>query len=157
MDDFGFNHIHIVGASGSGTTTLAAALAARIGAAHLDTDAYYWLATSPPFQDKRPVPERLSMLRAAFAQAGRWVLSGSLLYWGDELAAAFDLVVFLHVPAEARLARTLARERERYGERIDPGGDMHRTHLEFIEWSRSYDAATTPGRNLASHRACWRA
>ena len=38
---FDFHHVHIVGASGAGTTTLAAALAGGIGARHLDTDDYY--------------------------------------------------------------------------------------------------------------------
>jgi adenylate kinase family enzyme len=153
MTDFRFKHIHIVGASGSGTTTLAVALAAAIGARHLDTDTFYWLPTSPPFQDKRPVADRLSLIRAAFTTNDSWVLSGSLLYWGVELAGAFDLVVFLFVPPELRMARTLARERERYGDKILPGGEMHGSHLAFLAWSRSYDTETRSGRNLANHKA----
>jgi adenylate kinase family enzyme len=150
---FSYRHIHIVGASGAGTTTLGAALAAALGAGHLDTDAFYWLPTSPPFRDKRPVAERLDLLRAAFGDHERWILSGSLLYWGVELATEFDLVVFLHTPAEVRLERTLARERQRYGRRILPGGDMRETHLAFLAWTRAYDTARTPGRNLFSHKA----
>jgi adenylate kinase family enzyme len=150
---FGYNHLHIVGASGAGTTTLASALAGRIDARHLDTDDYYWLPTSPPYREKRPAPERLSLLRSAFAQSERWILSGSLLHWGVELSTAFDLVIFLHVPPDVRLARTLAREHERYGARIEPGGEMRQAHLDFLEWSRTYDTADTPGRNLVSHRA----
>jgi adenylate kinase family enzyme len=150
---FGINHLHIVGASGAGTTTLAAALASRIDARHLDTDDYFWLPTSPPYREKRPAPERLSLLRAAFTETERWILSGSMLHWGVELCSEFDLVVFLLVPLEERLARTLAREHERYGARIEPGGDMHQAHLEFLDWSRSYDVAETSGRNLVSHRA----
>jgi adenylate kinase family enzyme len=153
MTDFPFKHIHIVGASGSGTTTLAVALAEAIGARHLDTDSFYWLPTSPPFQDKRPVAERLALIRAAFAESERWVLSGSLLYWGVELASAFDLVVFLFVPPAVRMARTEARERERYGDKILPGGEMHESHLAFLAWSRSYDTETTSGRNLINHTA----
>ena len=56
--------IHIVGASGSGTTTLAIALAREIGGAHLDTDDFYWLPTDPPFTTKRPVEQRLKLLEA---------------------------------------------------------------------------------------------
>jgi adenylate kinase family enzyme len=41
--------VHIVGASGSGTTTLGKALAARAGCAHLDTDEFFWMPTEPPF------------------------------------------------------------------------------------------------------------
>ncbi len=154
MTDFPFRHIHIVGASGSGTTTLAVALADRIGAPHLDTDSFFWLPTDPPFRDKRLVEERLALMRAAFAESGgRWVLSGSLLTWGIGFASDFDLVVFLYVPPEVRMARTLARERERYGDKILPGGEMHESHLAFLDWSRSYDLPEGPGRSLTNHKA----
>jgi adenylate kinase family enzyme len=39
----------ITGASGSGTTTLGRALAARLGFAFLDADDYYWLPSDLPF------------------------------------------------------------------------------------------------------------
>jgi len=45
--------IHIFGASGSGTSSLAAALAARHGHRHVDTDDYFWLPTEPPYQQPR--------------------------------------------------------------------------------------------------------
>src|SRR5829696_7380488 len=69
--------VHITGASGSGTTTLGHALAARFGWRHLDTDDHFWLPTDPPFQQQRPVPERLALLCAALAGSG-WVLSGAV-------------------------------------------------------------------------------
>ena len=74
--------IHIVGASGSGTTTLGAALAQVMGVPHEDSDSYFWQPTEPPFTTQRPQGERLSMLKAALPSDGRWVLSGSLLSWG---------------------------------------------------------------------------
>jgi adenylate kinase family enzyme len=44
--------IHILGASGSGTTTLGAALADRLGHPHVDADSLFWLPTDPPFTDE---------------------------------------------------------------------------------------------------------
>ena len=38
--------IHILGASGSGTTTLGRALAERLQCRHFDTDDYFWLPTT---------------------------------------------------------------------------------------------------------------
>src|ERR1039458_10292119 len=116
--------IHIVGASGSGTTTLGAALAREIGGAHLDTDAFFWLPTDPPFTTKRTVEERLPLLEAELDRHALWVLTGSLMSWGDVLIPRFELVVFLYVPPEVRIERILHRERERYGNDIDPGGRM---------------------------------
>ena len=31
------------------------------------------------------------------------------------------------------------REKEVFGSRIEPGGDMYKNHLEFIEWAKAYD------------------
>ncbi|WP_343717762.1 AAA family ATPase [Inquilinus sp.] len=146
--------IHITGASGSGTTTLGRALAAATGALHLDTDDVYWLPTDPPFQDKRPIPDRLAMLDEALDRADRWVLTGSLISWGDPLIPRFDLVVFLYIPPALRLARLRTREIERYGAAaLAPGGAMHATHHAFLDWAEAYDVGTRVGRNLEAHNA----
>ena len=144
--------IHIVGASGSGTTTLAAAVAQALGVPQHDSDTFFWLPTDPPFAVQRPQSERLAMLVAALSGEG-WVLSGSLLSWGLEVVDRFDLVVFLYLDPEIRIARTLARERARFGHRIEAGGDMYDMHQAFITWSRGYDDGSNGGRSLASHRA----
>lgn len=146
-------HIHIVGASSSGTTTLGSALAARLGGAHLDTDSFFWEATDPPFTTKRPEAERVALMEAAVERASSWVISGSLIGWGDVFVPRFDLVAFLHVPHEVRMARLRARERERYGAEIEPGGTMHAQHLEFLAWAEAYETPGFPGRSLERHRA----
>jgi hypothetical protein len=93
-------------------------------------------------------------LRAATdAATSGWALSGSLLKWGDSFIRHFNLVVFLRIDPEARMARLHERERRRYGALIEPGGAMHAQHLEFIEWARGYDDPAFTGRSLASHRA----
>lgn len=148
-----FQRIHIVGASSSGTTTLGAALAGRMGAAHLDTDDFFWEATDPPFTAKRPEAERVALMEAELAGADSWVISGSLIGWGDVFTPRFELVVFLHVPHEVRMARLLARERARYGAAIEPGGAMHAAHLEFLAWAQAYETPGFPGRSLERHRA----
>lgn len=145
--------IHIVGASSSGTTTLGTALAARLEAAHLDTDSFFWEATDPPFTAKRPEAERVALMEAALAGADGWVISGSLIGWGDVFVPRFDLVVFLRVPHEVRMERLMARERARYGAAIEPGGAMHAAHLEFLAWAQAYETPGFPGRSLERHRA----
>ena len=148
------NHIHILGASGSGTTTLATHISARYGHRHLDTDDFYWLPTQPPFQQKRPRDERLALLQQALAEQATWVLSGSLCGWGDPLTSQFDLVVFLAVPKALRMERLRAREIQRYGERaVAPGGEQHQAHLEFLDWAASYDDGGLDIRSRALHEA----
>ena len=132
--------VHILGASGSGTTTLAAALAKHAGWPHLDTDSFFWFPSDPPFQHIRPVEARVAMLRAEVEKPGGWALSGSLFGWGDVFIPLFDLVVFLYVPADLRMARLRAREIARYGEAaIGPGGAMHAASTAFLQWAAGYD------------------
>lgn len=135
--------ILILGASGSGTTTLGNALAARLGWVHLDTDSYYWLPTSPPYQQKRDPVERLDLLERAVRDAHEVVVSGSLMGWGESVEDGFDLVVFLYVPTTLRLERLRKRETMRHGT-PDP---------EFLQWASEYDEGPAVGRSLAKHRA----
>jgi adenylate kinase family enzyme len=146
--------VHILGASGSGTTTLGAALAARTGAVHLDTDDFFWLPTDPPFEEPRPMPERLAQLAADLDAAGRFVLSGSLCGWEDPLVPRFELVVFLRVPTGVRLARLHERERDEFGAAaLAPGGRMHANHTAFLEWAAGYESGDLSMRSLARHEA----
>jgi adenylate kinase family enzyme len=147
------DRIHVVGASGSGTTTLAAGIARRFGHAHLDTDDFYWEPTDPPFQQPRAIPERQRLLAAALDRSPRFVLSGSLVGWGDLFVPRFELVVFLWIPHEARMARLRVRERERYGAAIEPGGALHAHHREFMDWAASYDEGGLDMRSRARHDA----
>jgi len=146
--------IHITGASGSGTTTLGGALAAETGALQLDTDDVYWLPTDPPFQEKRQIPDRLALLEDAFGQTDRWLLTGSLIGWGDPLIPRFDLVVFLLIPLALRLERLRTREVERYGAAaLAPGGPMHVAYQAFLDWAEAYDTGTQVSRNRQAHEA----
>ncbi len=93
------DRIHILGASGSGTTTLGREIARRFGHAHLDVDDFFWERTDPPFTRQREVEARRAMLAAALEAHPRWVLSGSLVGWGDVFIPRFELVIFMYLHA----------------------------------------------------------
>jgi adenylate kinase family enzyme len=145
-------HIHILGPSGSGTTTLGNALAARIDAEHLDTDDFYWEHTQVRFSEKRSVEHRLNLLRAKFEHFNNWVLSGSLCSWGDPLIPQFSHAVLLQTPWNIREQRLIAREVSRYGASIfstdTPQGEICR---KFLEWAGRYDTAGLEQRSLHTH------
>lgn len=143
--------IHILGASGSGTTTLARSLAQILNLPAFDTDDFFWQPTQPPFTHKRPVPERLELIQQQVLSQPGWVLSGSLCGWGDTLIPEFTLVIRLVLDPELRLGRLRQRESSRYGARISAGGDMHQTHLDFISWAASYDQGSLQQRSAAMH------
>jgi adenylate kinase family enzyme len=136
--------VHILGASGSGTTTLGAALAERLGCPGHDTDDFFWLPSDPPFQHVRPRDERQARLDVVLRASPSWVLSGSLCGWGDRFVPWFELVVFLWVPPDVRLARLRERERRRYGAAIEPGAALHARSEAFIAWAAGYDEGLEP-------------
>lgn len=147
----GPSRLGITGASGCGVTTLGAALAVRLDAVHIDTDDHFWVATDPPYRDKRDVPERLRRIRAEQGRTGRWVVSGTLDGWAEPAMLAAELIVFLEVPTEIRLERLRQRESMRFGEDLLPGGAMHDNHREFIDWAAHYEDGTRPGRSRPRH------
>jgi hypothetical protein len=75
--------LHLVGASGSGTTTLGRALARHLDCPHFDTDDYFWLPSDPPFELIRDRATRQALLGHDLQHHPAWVLSGSLCGWGD--------------------------------------------------------------------------
>jgi adenylate kinase family enzyme len=145
------DRIHLFGASGSGVTTLGAAIGERFGHSLLDVDDYFWEPTNPPFRNIREVTARQRMLADALDARSRWVLAGSLCGWGDIFIPRFEVAVFLRIPRELRMARIMARERQRYGDAIEEGGVMRTAHLEFIEWANNYDSAEESMRSLRLH------
>src|SRR5512143_2558702 len=126
--------IHVCGASGSGTTTLSRALSERLAVDHFDADEYFGAQTEPPFTQKHPPEKRVELLAADLDRADGWVLSGSMCGWGDVFARRFTLAVYLRIPGDIRMQRLARRETERYGARIEPGGDMYEQSREFLAW-----------------------
>lgn len=97
------------------------------------------------------MPERLTRLHAVLVRSRDWALSGSLVGWGNPMVPLFDLVVFLILAPELRMARLRAREAARYGARIAPGGDMVADHRIFMEWAEAYDSAGPDQRSRVMH------
>jgi len=145
------NILHIYGASGSGTTTLGRKISEELGCFHMDTDDYFWMPTEPPFTVKRPREERIERMQNDIERSGNAVISGSLTDWGDVLIPYFTLAVRIELDPAIRMERLIRRERERYGSRIEPGGDLYRQHLAFVEWAKRYDTGGTEIRSRAKH------
>lgn len=145
------NVIHIYGASGSGTSTLGRKISEELGYKFMDTDDYFWLPTNPKYTTKRSKEERFALMKKDILENENVVISGSLVDWGDELIPLFTLAIRLVTDTEIRLKRIKQRERDKFGERIAPGGDMYQQHLDFIEWAGKYDTGSVNMRSKAKH------
>ena len=145
------NVIHIFGASGSGTTTLGTKICQELGYTLMDTDDFFWLPTEPKFIVKRPREERIALMIRDIHNFENVVISGSLVDWGDVLIPYFTLAIRIELDPSLRIERLLQREKERFGSRIEPGGDMYQQHLEFMDWAKSYDNGRVGTRSKVAH------
>ena len=142
--------IHIFGPSGSGVTTLGKALATE-KTPYFDVDDYYWKQTEIPFSEKSPIPVRQQQILNDVAPFSHWILGGSLISWGDFIKNDFDLVVYLYVPQDIRIARLKKREYERYGDKIHTDTSMKKKFADFIAWAKLYEDDTIRGRSRKNH------
>lgn len=137
----------MIGASGSGTTTLARALANHWSVPHADADDFFWVPSDPPYVTKRSEADRLALMRAVFVPREAWVLSGSMTGWGEAVVDECDAIVFLTLDPSERLRRLEAREvHRRAGRGFDPVA-----WAAFLDWARGYDDPAFDGRSLAAH------
>jgi adenylate kinase family enzyme len=95
----------ITGAPGSGKTTLARTLAARLDASRFELDAVVYEGGSGP---KREFGARLALAHEIAARPA-WVCEGNYLWWAAELYGAADLVVWLDLPWYVASARVVWR------------------------------------------------
>ena len=145
--------IHLLGPAGSGTTTLGRLISESLGIPHFDSDDFFWLKADPPFLEKRLREQRIELLKNTLGNHDSWVLSGSMLNWGDFLRPELVLIIYKYVPKEIRLERLKRREAKRYGNRIEPGNDMYPLHLEFLEWAAGYETGGMEMRSKMSEEA----
>lgn len=143
--------IHIYGASGAGTSTLGKLVCDRIGYFFMDTDNYFWEPVDPPYTYKRSISDRLGLMKRDMKKYGNVVISGSLVDWGDELIPCFTLAVRVETDTAVRIDRLRRRERERFGNRIDPDGDLYGHYQAFIAWAAAYDDGELDMRSRAKH------
>ena len=139
--------LHVMGASGAGTTTLARAVADHWAVPHADADDYFWIPSDPPYVEKRPEAERIALMERVFLPREAWVLSGSMIGWGDDVVARCDAVVFLTLHPADRLRRIEARERVRH----EGGAGDEAAWAAFLEWASGYDDPAFEGRSRVAH------
>jgi len=144
--------IHIFGASGSGSTTLARAIADHFGYHHIDTDDALWVKTDPPFTVKRTPKVSKALIEEQLGRHEYCVISGEFLGWDDFLSGRIDLYIYMHLPVDVRIQRIQNRETKRFGSRVQPGGDMYLSHLDFLAWVREYEQGDETRRSLARHQ-----
>ncbi len=141
----------IFGQNGAGKSTLAHALAKKTGYWEMDVEDYYFpsqrasraaaldgrigeLTESKytPFSAPCAKEEVTAAICADILAHPRFILSGvTVHHFSADILASIALAVRLEVPLERRLVRIHEREKYRFGERIEEGGDMYAQQNAF--------------------------
>jgi hypothetical protein len=133
MDGQVGRRIHITGGPGSGKTTLARQVAARLQAPWYELDQVGYEGGAGR---ERPMEVRLADVRQ-IANQSAWVTEGIFLVWTDELFKAADRVVWLDLPWRLVGWRILMR----HVMAELRGNNRHSGWLKlyrFLQWSRLY-------------------
>lgn len=137
MHKVGLKRIFIVGASGTGKSTLARMLGARLNLPVIHIDPFFFTAGWV----QRPQEETAALISKAI-QEPEWVFEGNFSSSFDERAEAADLIVMLEVGRYRRMWRVIWRTLRFYG-RTRPDmapGCPERLSLEFLLWVWSYES-----------------
>ncbi|MBN2877369.1 MAG: hypothetical protein JXL85_06945, partial [Bacilli bacterium] len=143
--------INIFGSSGSGSTTLAKNICKTFGYQFIDVDDYLWKKTDPPFTERYTNQEASNLIQAALSKTKPAVIAGSLVGIADDLKSEVDLFVYLNLDLNIRLKRIQEREKERFGDRIQLGGDLYEQHLSFLQWVGEYEDNPDTLRSRRQH------
>ena len=137
--------IVIFGPAGAGKTTLGMMAASALDYPYFDFDDYIWRKdTEEPFTVRYSEEEKMKRILKAIRQNDRFVLSGYMDGEHEALDAMFAAAFHLSAPAELRIDRIRRRDRDIYGDRVLPGGDMYDNHERFIESVRGYGKEDDP-------------
>jgi adenylate kinase family enzyme len=143
--------IQIIGASGTGKSTLAEYLSAKTGVYWIDTDKYLW--KDRLFTENHALEDRIRMYRNDTAAYPDYIVSGSVHSWLPEGFSNRELLVLLTMDEDARMKRLYDREYARFGHDMLPGGDHFELTREFLDWCKTYTTADAYAVNsLACHQ-----
>ncbi len=141
----------IIGPSGCGKTTLGKLTAKKLGYPFFDVDDYIWRKDSPePYTEMYSREEKISRLSEDISDCEHFVMAGSMSSFHQYFDEMFAMMVFLYADPDTRVSRLRKRSLDRFGDRVEEGGDMHRNNEIFISGNYRYESDGSP--NIFSHR-----
>lgn len=151
--------VAVIGCGGSGKTTLANELAARLDLPVVHIDSHYWRTVDR--ERVASTPEQWRACHRGLISDKEWVIDGMKLgVLGERLDRA-DAVIYLDLPTPECLSGIL-RRRLRYRGRLRPDvGVYDRINFEFLRWVWSFRrlicaVAITPARQKQRYSAPYR-
>ncbi|MCB6571426.1 AAA family ATPase [Eubacterium limosum] len=131
--------IIICGLNGTGKSELGKALAEKLKFYFIDieklsfytTDQYYIYSSQRTHEEVQKI--LLNEIRAH----DNFVLASVKGDYGEVIYSFFQYIVLIDVPRDIRLQRVRNRSFQKFGNRILPGGDLHRKEEGFFDFVKS--------------------
>jgi len=139
--------ILIIGASGSGTTTLGKRLSIELGISFIDLDEIFWFDSEIPFTKFRNTEELQSLINSKIYSKNEWIISGDPSLWNVDIENKINFVIFLKTFTAVRISRLEKRFNDNYGIESRVSDNLiFENHIEFIDWTKQYDIGGITGR-----------
>jgi adenylate kinase family enzyme len=127
VDQFRARRINVIGTSSVGKTTIAAALASRLGVAHVELDALHW---EPNW---KAAPDEVLRERVRLALSGDgWVVDGNYAKVRDLVWERAEAVIWLDLPLRTILVRYVTRTFRRVARREELWGGNRETLSDHL-------------------------
>ncbi|MEI5989503.1 hypothetical protein A5881_000991 [Enterococcus termitis] len=134
--------LQLIGASGTGKSTLGNYIAEKEQIKWIDTDDYLW--KDKHFSENYPIEQRLKMYHDDRDTFQHFVVSGSVFSWNPTGFTDRDLLVFLTLDDEQRFQRLIKREITRGGEACLWLDTKRNQTNDFLDWCKTYYTAKNP-------------
>ncbi len=143
--------IHIMGASGSGTSTIGEFLGKELDFEIIESDFYKWKQTIPEFQEMRPIEESNRLLLEKIKESKNLVITGSL-HSNPITFKYINLIVYLKCPTRVRIKRIKSRDVLKGRNSLEADDKVKENFLKFLDNAKNYNKIGMDMRSKASQK-----
>lgn len=124
----------VCGLNGAGKSTLGRALAEKLNYHFIDNENLYFPKKDPNylFASPRTREEVEKELLKEIISHENFVFASVKGDYGEEVLPFFQYAIVIDVPKEIRMKRVRERSFEKFGERMQPGGDLYEREERFF-------------------------
>lgn len=139
--------ILIIGASGTGTTTLGKRISTKLELPFIDLDELFWLESEIPFTKFRNTEQLKEIVNDKIYSKNEWLISGDPSLWNVGIEDKINYLIFLKAPTDIRISRLEQRYNNHYGIASRVKGNLiFENHQSFIKWTMQYNTGGITGR-----------
>ena len=128
------NKIIVCGGNGAGKSTLGKELAEELGWTFKDIEEYYFPInnTDYNYSQARTKQEVSELLLIDMKKYDDFVLASVKGEFDSEVSELFTCAILIEVPKELRMERVRDRSKQKFGDRMLPGGDLYEKEEMFF-------------------------